>query len=171
MTEPVGSDDTPKTPTDVLQEALLAFTGCVGEALDVCSYGLTLGDSYVPFMADEDDGCDEDEEACEQAWVRVMGLAPAPGGTDSFGGEDCALVLRMDLEVGILRCFEIMEDGEAPNATAVMAAALQAMEDMNTIMCAALGCEVWQSINVGQWTPTGPLGGQYGGIWTFTVEL
>jgi hypothetical protein len=89
---------------------------------------------------------------------------------DSFGG-DCGGTLRIGLEVGVLRCLEIPEDGEAPTASDVLVAATQAMADMQAIMCAALGCEVWDAIEVGEWSPSGPLGGQYGGIWTFTVEL
>jgi hypothetical protein len=104
-------------PSDALQMALIGFTGCVGEAVsDICSYGLTIGETYVPFDPDP-------------------------------------------------------EDGEAPTASDVLVAATQAMADMQAIMCAALGCEVWDAIEVGEWSPSGPLGGQYGGIWTFTVEL
>lgn len=51
-----------------------------------------------------------------------------------------------------------------------MVAAMQSMDDMNRILCAALGCEVWEHIDVGTWVPWGPLGFQYGGMWTFTVE-
>lgn len=154
--------------TNRLHDALLAFTGCVGEAVeDICSYGLTIGDAYVPFDPDPDDDCDEDEAICSQIWVRVMSVLPRT--TDSWEG-DCASVLTLDIEVGVLRCIEIPEDGEAPTASDVMEAALQSMTDMNAIYCAAMGCEVWDSIEVGQWSPMGPMGGQYGGTWTFTVE-
>ena len=162
------------TPADLLNESLIAFTGCVGEAVeDICSYGLTIGESYVPFDPDEndddeDDDCGEDEAACSQLWVRVTNITPLS--TEGFDGGTCSSILRIGLEVGILRCFEINEGGEAPNATQVLLAATQGMDDMNAIYCAAMACEVWEAINVGEWTPTGPLGGQYGGIWTFTVE-
>lgn len=165
-----GSDD-PLTPTDRLNQALMNFTICVGEAVpDICSYGLTIGDSYVPFDPDPDEDCDDDDAACSQIWVRVMSVTPTS--VEAFGN-DCATVLRLELEVGVLRCFEIMEDGEAPTASMVMAAAVQAMEDMNAIRCAAMQCDddTWDAITTNQWTPTGPLGGQYGGLWTFTVEF
>lgn len=173
------------TPTDRLHEALAQFTGCVGGALEgICSYGLTVGETYVPFDLDEDEDCgdDDEEEApnCSQAWVRVMSVSPKPGGTIGFGGQDCSMSLNIDLEVGVIRCMEIPEDGEAPSTTEVLEQALQAMSDMNAILCAALGCGsteedpeagVWDEIAVGQWTPLGPLGGQHGGTWTFTVSL
>lgn len=153
-----------------LQDALIQFTGCVGGALpDICSYGLTIGEAYVPFDPDPEDECEDDEALCSQVWVRVMSVTVAAV-TDSFGG-DCGGTLRIELEVGVLRCIELEEGGEAPKASDVLVAATQAMSDMQAVQCAALSCEVWDSIEVGSWTPSGPLGGQYGGIWTFTVEL
>jgi hypothetical protein len=164
------SDEQPLTRDEQLHQALIEFTACVGNALaDICSYGLTIGEAYVPFDPDPDDECDSDEVQCSQAWVRVMSAAPTPQAVESWAGEDCSLTLRMDLEVGVLRCIEIPEGGEAPTASDVLAAAVQSMDDMNAILCAALGCEVWDSISVGSWAPSGPLGGQYGGTWTFTV--
>ena len=157
------------TPATRLNDALLSFAGCIGEALDnICSYSLTIGQVYVPFRPDDEDPCDEDETACSQAWVRVASVG---SDSDASWGGDCATVLRVSLEVGVLRCLGIPEDGEAPTASEVLVAASQSMDDMNTIFCAAMGCEVWESISSGQWTPIGPLGDQYGGTWTFEVEV
>jgi len=166
---PLGSDEVPD-PADALNTALVAFTGCIGEAFeDICSYGLTIGESYVPFDPDPEDDCDEDEVACSQVWVRVMGVQVTDL-TTGFGGS-CGGTTELTLEVGVIRCVEVPEKGEAPTATDVLVAAMQAMTDMRTIQCAALSCDVWESIEIGSWAPFGPLGGQYGGTWTFTVEV
>jgi hypothetical protein len=159
---------------DPLHQALIQFTGCIGEALsDICSYGLTIGEAYVPFDPDPEDDCPEDEEmVCSQAWVRVTSVNPLPNLTESWEGDtDAACSFRIGLEVGVLRCVEIPEEGNAPTASDVLVGALQAMTDMKAVQVAALGCEVWESIEVGEWHPSGPLGGQYGGVWSFTVEL
>lgn len=170
MTE--STDEALASGKDRLTNALLEFTGCVGTAFeDICSYGLTIGETYVPFDPDEDDECDPDEAICSQVWVRVTGVQPTPSGVESWGGDSCAMDLTIDLEVGVLRCLDVPDDGEAPTAVQVTAAAMQAMDDMNTIQCSALSCEVWESINIGTWVPLGPLGGQYGGVWTFTVTV
>lgn len=168
MTEPLTENDADER----LADAIIEFTGCVGNAVeDICSYGFTIGESYVPFDPDPEDDCDDDDEVqCSQLWVRVTGINPAPT-PESFSGDDCTVVLRIGLEVGIYRCVEIPEGGEAPTASDVLTAGVQALADMRAIHCAAMGCEVWESISTGVWQPTGPLGGQYGGIWTFTVEL
>lgn len=167
-----GSDEPDMTGAGPLIEALVGFTGCIGEALpDICSYGWTYGDSYVPFVPDPDDEtCDEEEALCSQAWVRVAGVTPSPGAVETWEG-DCAIELSLTLEVGVLRCVDIAEGGEAPTATDTLAAAMQSMTDMNALHCAAMGCEVWASIETGAWEPYGPLGGQYGGVWTFTVTI
>lgn len=157
------------TPATRLNDALIEFTGCIGEGLDdLCSYGLTIGETYVPFDPDPEDGCEDDEVACSQAWVRVTSVSSVSDG--SWGG-DCATVMRIGLEVGVLRCIPVPDNGEAPQASDVLVGATQAMDDMNTIHCAAMGCEVWQSITTGQWSPLGPRGGQVGGSWTFEVEV
>lgn len=173
---------TARVADENLHNALVAFTQSIGEALGVCSYGLTIGQDYVPFDADDEDQCnpeeDEDAEAedsvaCTQAWVRVESIV-STSLSEALDGNVCAATLRMSLEVGILRCLLIEDDGEAPKAADVLGAALQSMTDMRRILDAATGPEapqVWETIVAGQWTPMGPLGGQYGGIWTFTVDL
>lgn len=162
-------DEVSGNPGDSLNVALVAFTGCVGSALeDICTYGLTIGEAYVPFDPDPEDDCEDDEAACSQAWVRVMNITPT---TSEGWDNDCAVAMRIDLEVGVLRCLELKEEGEAPTASEMLEAAMQAMTDMNALYCAAMACDVWDAIDSGQWSPMGPMGGQYGGTWTFTVEL
>lgn len=168
MSEPTP-EATPQQSADAINEALVAFTGCVTEALDgICSASLTIGESYVPFVPDEEDECDEDETYCSQAWVRVESITPQSN--DSWD-DGCAMTMTLNLEVGVMRCFTIPEGGEAPTATDVLVAAMQGMDDMNAILCAAMGCEVWAAIDAGTWQPVGPMGGQYGGVWSFTAEL
>lgn len=159
-----------------INDALVEFTGCIGAAFDdICSYGLTIGDSYVPFDADEDnDTCEEEEEdgaVCSQVWVRVMSVTPSAASMESWTGDTSAISVSLNIEVGVLRCMEVMEEGEAPTESQVLVAALQAMDDMRAILCAALGCEVWDALNVGNWSPFGPMGGQYGGTWSFIAEI
>lgn len=166
----MGSDDQPETYDERLQAALVAMAGCIGESLDdLCSYGLTIGETYVPFDPDPEDEDSCDEGTCSQAWVRVMAVNPKT--VPSFAGSDCSVELEIDLEIGVIRCIEVPAQGEAPTATDVLVAAMQAITDMNRIHCAAMDCDVWESIESGQWSPAGPLGGQYGGTWTFTVVL
>ncbi len=165
---------TPGEPDDEdrLHMALVAFTGAIGEAVpDICSYGLTIGEAYVPFDPDPDDDCEEEDVACSQVWVRVAG-GSLNKVTDSFGGQGgCGGVFGLEIEVGVMRCLEVPDGGEAPTASQMLEAALQMMTDMRNIQCAAMSEEVWDSITAGAWTPRGPLGGQYGGTWTFTVEV
>lgn len=172
--------DDPRTPQmsaiETLHNALVDFTNCVGNSVEgVCSFGLTIGENYVPFDPDPDEDCDDEDESagadCSQLWVRVMDVSEKPGQPQGFDGSSCADVMLYQLEVGILRCLHIPEGGEAPTTSEVLNQALQAMTDMNDIRCAALACEVDATLVVGSWTPLGPQGGQHGGVWTFTMEL
>lgn len=170
MTVPI-----PEFEESAINTALVEFTGCIGAAFDdICSYGLTIGDSYVPFDPDEDNDTCEDEEdgaVCSQVWVRVMSVSPSAAAVESWTGDTTEISVSLSVEVGVLRCMEVMEKGEAPTESQVLAAALQTMDDMRAILCAALGCEVWDALNVGNWSPFGPMGGQYGGTWSFTTEI
>lgn len=166
----LGSDEVAPQPGDRINEALVGFTGCLGDAFDdLCTYGFIVGDSYAPFAPDpeEEAGCEDDD--CSTLWVRVTSINPLS--TEGFDGGDCAMSMRVNLEVGILRCVEVVAEGESPTATEVLTYAMQAMKDMNKILCAAMDCEVWDAINVGEWEPLGPLGGEYGGTWSFSAEL
>lgn len=157
---------------DRLTDALLRFLTCMGAAVpDVCSYGLTIGEQYVPFDPDPEDDCEliEDEMPCEQLWVRVTGVAPEI--KESFGGGACTATLNIGIEVGILRCFAARDNGEAPTATETMLAALKAMDDMQALYCGIMNCAVWDSVTVGEWHPEGPLGMQHGGTWSLTATL
>ncbi len=161
------SDMTPE-PVDPLNAALYEFSECIGSALeDICSYGVTIGERYVPFDPDDED--DEDcDVRCSQAWVRVTDVQTS---SESSWSGDCATTLRIGLEVGVTRCVKVEDRGEAPTASAVREASVQAMDDMRAIHCAAMSCGVWDSIEAHEWSPEGPSGGQYGGQWTFTVEV
>ena len=169
MTE---SDVEPEEGQNPLLTALIEFTGCIGGAFDdVCSYALIPGDSYIPFAPDEEDEDACEDEDCSQVWVRVTSAGPTPVAVEGWDGQSCGLTTDVQLEVGIMRCMEVVKKGEAPSATAMLAYAMQAMEDMKTIMCAALGCDVWIRLDIGQWTPLGPMGGEYGGSWTMTAQV
>lgn len=180
----LAEESSPHAFATQINEALVGFTGCIGESLEeICSYSLTFGEVYWPFRPDDEDGCDEGED-CSQAWVRVtdisvvlqeQGFDGGPkrteAGEDSACSGPCGGTFRFNLEVGVLRCYTIPEDGEAPTALEVMSTAMQANIDMAAVYQAAMNCEVWERIEPGTWQPEGPLGGQYGGFWTFTVEL
>lgn len=173
MTEapPEETEDTGYRPADALNNAMAEFTGDIGLALEgICSFGWTIGDSYVPFNPDDDnDSCDEEEAVCSQMWVRVVQISPAVQ-DESWDGS-CSLVLQIELEVGVLRCVEIPEGGEAPTESGVLEAAMISMDDMNTIQCAGMSSEAFDSLTLGTWVPLGPSGGQYGGVWSFTAEV
>lgn len=169
--EEIPEEEFPADPAERLNNALLAFTACVGEAVgDICSYGLTIGETYVPFDPDPEDECEEDEVQCNQLWVRVTGITPSNTEIEGWDGS-CAMGTSIGLEVGVIRCLEVPEGGEAPYASDVLVAATQAMTDMTLVRCAALSCEVWDGLDVGDWTPLGPQGGQVGGVMTFIAEL
>lgn len=172
--DPIDPENPENLPATVLafQNAVIEMTGCVSDALpDICSVGFTIGESYVPFDPDPGEACKSTEAKCSQAWLRIMNILPK-GVSTGFGGADCSMSLTADIEVGVLRCIPTPKKGKAPTETDVLVYAMQAFTDANAILCAVTSCDAWDEVPlVGRWNPSGPLGGQYGGIWTFSVEL
>lgn len=171
----IGSDEQPLTAADRLNAALVLLTGCIGSSFDdICTYGLISGDTYVPFDPDPEDAEDNencDDYGCGQVWVRIESINAI---TPDSWENNCSITFRVEIEVGVIRCFEVPDGGEAPTASAMLGYAMQSNEDMNRIFCAAMGCDdvedEFDKITAGSWLPLGPMGGQYGGTWSFTLE-
>ena len=148
-----------------LMRALLEFTECVGTSIpDICAYALTVGETSMAFGSPEE--CDNGGDECEQIWVRVDSVDVEA--QETWGG-DCAATWTITLEVGVNRCFP--EDETLPDPATLLVAVSDAMSDMQKIQCAAMSCDVWDSIQAVNWAPHGPLGGRHGGIWGFIVKV
>lgn len=156
---------------ELINAALAALAGCVCEELrengDLCFCGITLGDQYISMA-----GIGDCEDACGEAWVRVETVLTGdiPGETQQYPG-DCSTGLSLAVEVGVLRCMKIEEDGEAPSARDLLCAANEQINDMVALKRALLCCEHFDQVIVGSWLPRGPEAGLVGGSWTATVAL
>ncbi len=174
-------DEIPASSADPLISSLSQFLLCVANAVpDICSFAIIPGTEYAPFTVDEDhEGCGDRKtgEVCDQMWVRVVGsrveLATNERREQFDGDSDRALIagLWYDIEVGVKRCYQMEDNGANPSETAVTTDAIQMLTDMREILDAALCCEVWDALNVGMWSPAPVLGGEYGGMWSFSVRL
>lgn len=125
-----------------------------------CFCGVIPGDAAVGDYAGD---CDE---KCGMAWVRLVAAYPATGvGVADETAGNCSASLGFDVEVGILRCIPIHDDGspltpeEATDATTLQVA------DMLTMWRAITCCEAITSKDyiLGGYAPMGPLGGLVGG--------
>lgn len=172
---PTENDGPDKINAGKIMSALTDMAECVGKGLDyVCSWSVMFTEMYVPFEPslgeDGADPCDDEEAPCSQAWVRVSAVTPLA--EESWAGPGgCAMALRLNIEVGVSRCLDIPEGAEAYPEEEIFLSAFQSARDMNAILCAAMGCEVWDRLEAGAWTPVGPMGGFYGGEWTFTADI
>lgn len=110
--------------------------------------------------------------ACGQAWIRVTQAYMASDlGEQDTDGNNCSLELNVDLDIGVLRCLETPDRGEANTPEELLAAFRQQNADMLAVRRAVLCCDAVDSrdIILGLWSPQGPAGGIYGGIWTATL--
>lgn len=102
-------------------------------------------------------------------WVGVNRVFPALGfGVEPEAGtQGCGTGLNAELVLGALRCYSVTRDNPSPDQS--LEYTRQMLADMNALRRAALCCAAIEDKELGEWTPIGPEGGVYGGVWTLTV--
>jgi hypothetical protein len=133
-----------------------------------CFCGVIPGDAAVGDYAGD---CDE---KCGMAWVRLIMAYPATGvGAPDETVGNCSASLGFDVEVGILRCIDVPEDGSAPPAEEQVATTQLQVADMMTMWRAINCCEALPNKDfiLGAYQPMGPLGALVGGNFTLRTVL
>jgi hypothetical protein len=159
-------------------EILASIAACVCAELtpdgadgpDVCFCDVVPGQV---FAHDYVWGCEADGK-CGAAWVRMITAYPAVGvGVPADKRPGCGFLLGVDVEIGVIRCLEAGENGNAPEAEVMNAAAMQEIDDMIAIRRAIMCCDALEDIDIslGNYQPTGPAGMVFGGTWALSLAL
>lgn len=123
------------------------------------------------------DHCDQCENG--MAWVRLVTIARLESDLDAQGLGSCASGFTAVFEIGWMRGGPTVRvDGtgsviEVPSEGEYESAAITQMADMTVMMNALCGARMptgWKPKATG-YTPFGPQGGCYGGLWSFTVPV
>lgn len=133
----------------------------------VCFCGVIPGEAVI---ADGIDGCADG--LCGIAWVRLVSAQHVVGvGVRDERAGNCGSEVGMEVELGILRCYPINEDGSPLSIEEQAAAAEVQFMDTDTICRAVMCCPSLQSKDfiMRGYTPMGPLGGVVGGYWTISM--
>lgn len=133
-----------------------------------CFCGVIPGDTAV---ADYAGDCDV---ACGMAWVRLVSSYPAVGvgRVDETAG-NCSASLGFDVELGIMRCINVPEDGGPPSDAELLESTRLQTADMMTMWRAVACCPSLSSKDfmLSGYQPMGPLGGMVGGGFTIRAVL
>ncbi len=119
------------------------------------------------------DGCDCTCEPAGQgdAWTRLVRLEPDLAIVNA-APQQCPSGWQAVIELGVYRCVETPEEGEALEPQVVNDTALRMLADMNavlrTLCCRAL---TDRDLSVDFWQPIGPEGGCAGGALQIRVAL
>lgn len=138
----------------------MCLCGVIPGAANIASYAGTAGD---------------------MAWVRLLNAYPSnqPGQLAQALG-NCDSSRGMDVEIGILRCYDIPEDGEALSQEQVNEMSAIQLADLGYIWSAVSCCgsdpndpDHWTSKDwlMANYVPLGPDGGLYGGQITLYMTL
>lgn len=133
----------------------------------VCFCGIVPGD-----MASAAYSGDCEDENCGMAWVRLVTMYPSKivGQQDNTAG-NCGSGLGIDLELGIMRCFDASE--EVPSPEVLLAAAQLQYEDALVMQRAIYCCSAVpnKSTILSAYTPLGPDGGLVGGSMVVSIGV
>jgi hypothetical protein len=85
--------------------------------------------------------------------------------------DNCGKGFGFDIEVGVLRCVNIPDEGEALDPDEMLVAANQQTDDMLSMQKAIMCCDSLNNVDftVGVYVPAGPDGGVLGGTWSLSV--
>lgn len=169
------ADALPFLEDELIYPLMVELSGCLCAENDasgmgpMCFCGLTFGD-------EPNVDCGECDDGCGSGWVRLINAFPS---TDFFPAQDgeatCATLLAASIEVGIIRCTEVvLEDGSAPGVSSQLGSARQQLADMALIRRAIRCCfdNKYKDLDyvLGTYTPASSDGGCVGGYWEITVR-
>jgi hypothetical protein len=138
------------------------------ESHGLCFCGVMPGEVVA---ADAGWNCDD---LCGMAWTRLESSYPATSLGEFQGDENtCGTFLGLDIELGVLRCVEGGDNGEAPEAAEWERATELQLGDMVAMRRAVQCCPALEEIDflLGTYSPIGPQGLVAGGIWTVSVLI
>lgn len=111
---------------------------------------------------------------CGMAWVRLVNMYPSTSvGIADVTVGNCSKELGLDVEVGIMRCYQSARDerGNPPTLAYVAEATAQQVLDAEVMYKAISCCDDISShdLVVGTYQPLGPEGGVVGGFWMLSM--
>lgn len=160
--------------SNFVSDRLIAVAACLCQQIrddglpepDWC--GVLPGEAPFPVYLGED--------CSTQAWVRLGTAYPS----DGFAGDqqqqqpgNCTSGLGIDVEIGILRCFPMPEDGAGPSESEIADAFDLQTSDMLTMWRAVNCCTDLPNSEfiLTGYTPIGPQGGLIGGSWGIRLVM
>jgi hypothetical protein len=148
---------------DVLREMVAQIELC--GAGPVCTAAIFPGEEVAWDYCGE---CASDK--CGFVYVKMAQTYPSSIFPQPDLELGCGSTLAFQLELGVVRCLQVMDDdGDAPDPDALSASALAMMDDMLAIRYAA-SMHAPKTHVLSNWVPQGPLGGCVGGYWTLFVS-
>jgi hypothetical protein len=149
---------------------LVDLAACVCDALAERGAGVPCWCGIVPGAEASWVGCTEcDSGRCGSAWVRLDGVWPYVSFPNPEVGLTCAATMGYTVEVGVVRCMPLNDDGSPLDTAESLDVALAGAADMQALLYAISCCFGDVLHTVDSWVPVGPQGGCVGGYWTLSL--
>lgn len=152
--------------TDDLYSRLTELAACLCATIDggdkMCFCGVMPGSDWYDLTG-------ECEGRCGMAWVRLAGAYPSFTLPTPVTTLQCDAPIALQVEMGVVRCFDAPDSGQAPTAAQLATLMAQQHKDMLDMRKAVLCCDSFDEYIFATWAPIGPEGGIYGGTWGVVV--
>jgi hypothetical protein len=147
--------------------ALLLLADCLCERLADTPGGSPCWCGILPGASPAWDYCGGEcnDGACGMGYVRLDLTNPSESFPTATLDYNCTKPLAHRVEIGVLRCMPILDDGEVPDPTVLAEVALVQWHDMWAAYRALTCCGAFTDVVVEQYLPLGPEGGCVGGAW------
>lgn len=169
----------PEWPTlgvPLITSGILDLLECAESAVEaigagpVCHSFVYPGEERVPYMH-----CGECTASgdCGSVWVRLVTAYPYLSFPFANEAGTCASPLAYQIELGVHRCFQVMDDdGEPSGDETITTKSLELIEDQRALWTAVQCCESapLRGAVIGPWTPLGPEGNCVGGMWLVSLD-
>ena len=145
-------------------DCLCAAMASIAEAggPEVCMCVMLPGES-VPLDYCAESGCGG------MAWVRLVRIGEDES-LDTTSLRSCFVPMMAEVEMGVIRGYEF--DGEIiPDEEDQLSMSIRQLDDAAAMSRAMSCCATEHEFRVANYTPSGPQGGCYGGVWTAQVPL
>lgn len=157
----------PVTPPAVAL-MLVELVNCLCEELATGGGGPTCWCGLYPGAAVSYDYCGVEcnGEECGMGYVRLGGAFPYEVFPIPAIDERCTRPVAYPVEVGALRCFPLLPDGELPDPATMADVTMRQLLDSQAIHAALRCCATSLDIAIEAYRPVGPEGSCVGGYWT-----
>lgn len=151
---------------------MVELLNCLGNELAMTTSGMTCWHGIAPGADTALAGCAScDEGRCGVSWIRLVSIFQSDTFPSPSEWSKCGTPLAYELEMGVVRCMPLEQDGSDPDPDVMLETTLIQLEDQQAMFKAIQCCLDVKGVlvSIAPYEPQGPDGGCVGGLYGLTI--